>query len=52
MMKRSIYDSKSLFLLTLGVIFGFSGFVLANQGDLNGDGYGIRINRDSGVYIS
>jgi len=38
-MKKSIYNSKSLFLLTLGVIFGFSGFVLANQGDLDGDGY-------------
>jgi hypothetical protein len=49
MMKKSIYDSKSLFLLILEALFGSSGFVLANQGDLNGDGYGIRINRDSGV---
>ena len=37
-MKKSIYNSKSLFLLILVVIFGFSGFVLANQGDLSGDG--------------
>jgi beta-glucosidase len=39
MMKKSISDSKSLFLLTLVVMLGFSGFVLANQGDLSGDGY-------------
>jgi beta-glucosidase len=38
-MKKSIYDSKSLFLLILVVIFGFSGFVLATPGDLDGDGY-------------
>jgi hypothetical protein len=39
MMRKSISDSKSLFLLILGVIFGFSGFVLANQGDMDGDGH-------------
>jgi len=39
MMKKSIYDSKSLFLLILVVIFGFSGFVLATPGDMDGDGY-------------
>ncbi len=38
-MKKSIYDSKSLFLLILVVIFGFSGFVLATPGDMDGDGY-------------
>lgn len=43
-MKRSIFDSKSLFLLILVVIFGFSGFVLANQGDLDGDGYANEID--------
>lgn len=36
MMKKSIYDSKSLFLLILVVIFGFSGFVLATPGDMDG----------------
>jgi beta-glucanase (GH16 family) len=39
MMKKAIYDSKSLFSLILGVIFGFSGFVLATPGDMDGDGY-------------
>ncbi len=38
-MKKSISDSKSLFLLILVVIFGFSGFALAIPGDLNGDDY-------------
>jgi hypothetical protein len=53
MMKKSIYNSKSLFLLTLGVMLGFSGFALAIQGDIDGDGdgYGIRINRGQwGIY--
>jgi hypothetical protein len=39
MIKNAIYNSKSLFLLTLVVIFGFSGFALANQGDIDKDGY-------------
>jgi beta-glucanase (GH16 family) len=39
MMKKSICDSKSLFLLILVVIFGSSGFVLATPGDIDGDGY-------------
>ena len=39
MIKNAIYNSKSLFLLTLAVIFGFSGFALANQGDIDRDGY-------------
>jgi hypothetical protein len=38
-MKKSISDSKSLFLLILVVILGFSGFALAIQGDMDGDGY-------------
>ncbi len=41
-MKKSIYDSKSLFLLILAVIFGFSGFALAMQGILVGMGMLIR----------
>jgi hypothetical protein len=39
MMKKAISDSKSLFLLILVVIFGFSGFALAIPGDLDENDY-------------
>jgi beta-glucanase (GH16 family) len=39
MMKNAIFDSKILFLLTLGVMLCFSSFALAISGDVDGDGY-------------
>ena len=37
--EKNISNPKNLFSLILVVIFGFSGFVLATPGDLDGDGY-------------